>query len=174
MLNQPQPNAHQRISRLVLLLTLGAFNSLGLAQDMSGAATLGGSSSISSGLSGSSSSIGQAQFLPVNKAFAYFTAKPAPDQLTVHWDIAPGYYLYLDKFAFSINGQPISASMPSSRQHSDEFFGDVEVFYQQVTATLTLPKDLQTGRVSLDVEFQGCAEAGLCYPPQRDTIALDL
>lgn len=125
-------------------------------------------------LSSSSSSLGRDQFLPVDQAFRFYTAKPQVDQLTVHWDIAPGYYLYLDKFTFAINGETFIPALPEAQQHSDEFFGDVEVYYQQVTATITLPEALQSGRASLEIQFQGCAEAGLCYPPQSKTLVLDL
>jgi thiol:disulfide interchange protein len=118
--------------------------------------------------------IGQAEFLPVDQAFRFYTAKPRVDELTIHWDIAPGYYLYQDKFTFIINGETLIPALPEAQQHSDEFFGDVKVYYQQITATIALPEALQRGRVDLEIQFQGCAEAGLCYPPQRKTLALDL
>lgn len=135
---------------------------------------LGNFASAQSPLSSSITSIERAQFLPIDQAFRFYTAKPQADQLTIHWDIAPGYYLYLDKFSFAINGETFIPAFPEPLQHSDEFFGDAEVYYQQVTATITLPKALQSGRVNLEIQFQGCAEAGLCYPPQSKTLTLDL
>lgn len=151
-------NAH-RLGGFLLSLSLCLLGSVAAAQNP---------------LSSSGTGIGRTQFLPVDQAFRFYTAKPQVDQLTIHWDIAPGYYLYLDKFTFAINGESFIATLPEAQQHSDEFFGDVEVYYQHVTATITLPETLQNGRVNLEIQFQGCAEAGLCYPPQSKTLALDL
>ncbi|MDX1491531.1 MAG: protein-disulfide reductase DsbD family protein [Pseudohongiellaceae bacterium] len=122
----------------------------------------------------SNNGIGQAKFLPVTEAFPFYTALPNAKQLTVTWEIAPEYYLYKDKFSFAINGHTVSATLPQAQQHHDAYFGDVEVFYQRVEAVLALPEPVEQQQIELELQFQGCAEAGLCYPPQTQVLTLDL
>ncbi len=116
------------------------------------------------------------RFLPVDQAFKVYTSLPAPGVLAVHWQVAPDYYLYLDKFDFSVleNGEPreFSLSLPQSSAHSDEFFGDVQVFFEDMAATLTFAGDAPEGEIVLLIEYQGCAEAGFCYTLQRREIPL--
>ncbi len=116
------------------------------------------------------------RFLPVDQAFNVYTSLPAQGALAVHWQIAAGYYLYLDKFDFNVleNGEPreFSLSLPQASAHSDEFFGDVQVFFEDMAATLTFAGDAPQGEIVLMIEYQGCAEAGFCYTLQRREIPL--
>jgi thiol:disulfide interchange protein len=122
------------------------------------------------------------RFLPVDDAFRFYVSIDSADKLIVHWRIAPDYYLYKDKFRFSVALAPETGSLgpvpvdeplqglayglPEGIAHHDQYFGDVEVYYLETLAELMLPPHLGR-RFILRIEFQGCAEAGLCYPPQR-------
>lgn len=108
-------------------------------------------------------------FLDVDDAFSFYVSLDSEQQISIHWQIAPGYYLYADKFSFRVTSpQDIAGvlipTMPAGVAHEDEYFGKVSVYYQQTQSQLRLPEDSPRA-LTLEVEFQGCAEAGLCYPP---------
>ncbi|WP_353249904.1 protein-disulfide reductase DsbD [Salinisphaera sp. T31B1] len=108
-------------------------------------------------------------FLSAAQAFTHDVTRHDDGTLTVTWDIAPGYYLYRHQFAFDGKPTPIAGvTLPHGKPISDEFFGDSEVYHDQVAATI----DPGTAR-TIDLGWQGCAEAGLCYPPQHASIELD-
>lgn len=116
------------------------------------------------------------KFLPVDEAFRYYTSLPEPGVVVVHWDIAQGYYLYREKFGFSAglnveDATMLNADLPQGVAHHDEFFGDVEVYYGQVEARVSLESAAQL--LTLFIEYQGCSEQGLCYPPQQREIELE-
>lgn len=96
-------------------------------------------------------------------------------QVAIHFTIAPAYYLYRDKFKFAVEGLPGNATrlgtaqFPAGKVKHDPNFGDVEVFYKEVN--ITLPVDHPDGGpLALRVTYQGCADAGLCYPPQSKVL----
>lgn len=108
-------------------------------------------------------------FLDVDQAFSFYVSLDDSETISVHWSIAPGYYLYADKFTFKITEpEDISGTlipvMPAGTAHEDEFFGKTTVYYLQTQSSLKLPEDTP-GRFFLEIGFQGCSEAGLCYPP---------
>ena len=91
-------------------------------------------------------------------------------QVEIHFVIAPAYYLYRDKFKFAIEGLPGDSvklgppSFSASKTKQDPNFGDVEVFYREVSINVpVLPPSSEP--LALRLTFQGCADAGLCYPP---------
>ncbi len=108
------------------------------------------------------------EFLPVEDAYQLSVEFEAADQLRLNWQIADGYYLYRHGFKLELthNGQSIALApeIPSGLSHDDEYFGRVEVYYRQADIYLA---SLPPGEnLSLSVTSQGCADAGLCYPPQ--------
>jgi len=108
------------------------------------------------------------EFLPVDEAFTYDVSANADDTLTVNWTIADGYYLYRHQFDFAGRPTPVvDVGMPHGQPIEDEFFGKSEVYHDSVAVRVD-PGNAQT----LDLTWQGCAEAGLCYPPQRATLDL--
>ncbi|MFT3931815.1 MAG: protein-disulfide reductase DsbD [Spongiibacteraceae bacterium] len=119
-----------------------------------------------------SNSIGtKDEFLSVKEAY-----RPSVDAtgetLQLHWDIDEGYYLYRHQFAFKTSaGAEIAAQIPPGKGKEDEFFGHVEVYYHALDIALTPPADTNT--FTLEVTAQGCAEAGLCYPPTTWYWAID-
>lgn len=107
-------------------------------------------------------------YLPVKKAFTYKVAANPDDTLTITWDIASGYYLYRHRFKFEGDSQSVAkVQIPDGKPIKDEFFGESEVYHGQVAVTVD-PGEART----LNIAWQGCAEAGLCYPPQHATLDL--
>ena len=110
------------------------------------------------------------QFLPVEQAFV-FDFVQQQDQLVVSWTIADGYYLYKDKI--KLGGIAVSFSHPSypaSMTIEDEFFGVTEVYFHQLTLRIPLT-DISEDAV-VKIQYMGCAEAGLCYPPVTKELPL--
>lgn len=110
------------------------------------------------------------QFLPADLAFVMSHAIEADGGIRVRWDIAPGYYLYRDKIAVRIlepEGAEIrSTDIARGLTRHDDYFGEVEVFYREAEALLDLqPRQTLPDTVTLELRYQGCADAGLCYPP---------
>jgi thioredoxin:protein disulfide reductase len=92
----------------------------------------------------------------------------------VRYSIAKGYYLYRDKFRFAAEGATLGTPVfPAGKQKHDDNFGDVEVYYKSVAIRLPLSAN-QSGPITLKVTSQGCADAGVCYPPQEQTLSVTL
>jgi thiol:disulfide interchange protein DsbD len=114
---------------------------------------------------------GGSQFVPVDRAFA-FDFKQQDRQLTLNWQIRPGYYLYRQQIKLVPQQATLGAfTLPEGLSHKDEFFGEVAIFKQQLN--LNIPLQQAAANASLIVTYQGCAEAGFCYPPETRTIPLD-
>ena len=109
----------------------------------------------------------KADFLPANKAFV-FTSEPLPSGETrLHWQITDQYYLYKKRFKFDGLDAAQTPVLPQGQEHSDEFFGATQVYRDSLE--LLIPAGAN-GQVK--VSWQGCADAGLCYPPQSQTVDL--
>ena len=109
----------------------------------------------------------KADFLPANKAFV-FTSEPLPSGETrLHWQITDQYYLYKKRFKFEGLDPAQTPELPQGQEHSDEFFGATQVYRDSLE--LLIPAGA-SGQVK--VSWQGCADAGLCYPPQSQTVDL--
>lgn len=117
-------------------------------------------------------------FLPPQQAFRH-GATASASAITVEWNVTPGYYLYRKRMGFESTTPGITlgtAEFPKGEDHEDEFFGRQEVYrgagnrfvvpYQRAAGT--------TGPLQLVLKLQGCADAGLCYPPQRWTVDVAL
>lgn len=92
----------------------------------------------------------------------------------VRYSIAKGYYLYRDKFRFAAEGATLGTPVfPAGKQKHDDNFGDVEVYYKSVAIRLPLSAN-QSGPITLQVTAQGCADAGVCYPPQEQKLSVTL
>lgn len=101
-------------------------------------------------------------FLPVEQAFVPDFAQQ-DNALKLSFQIADGYYLYKDKFKIAGIGASFShPTYPPGMPHEDEYFGKTEVYRHQVV--LSIPLSNIDVDAKLKVRFQGCAEAGLCYP----------
>ncbi len=112
------------------------------------------------------------KFLPVGEAFPYQINQQG-SQLSIIWDNADEYYLYRKKILLKQDSNKYLATSFSQEgllKH-DEAFGEVLVFYGQTEGVFDLSKLNQTQPVQL--RFQGCADAGLCYPPQKIDLDID-
>ena len=107
------------------------------------------------------------EFLQPEQAFRLEVVKSGADELRLTWSIAPGYYLYRDRMAVTASppGTRVEAELPPGIRKDDPNFGVMEVYHDAVTM-----KVATAGAAALDVTWQGCADAGLCYPPQTQTI----
>ncbi len=105
------------------------------------------------------------EFLPVEQAFPVDATITSADTIGVYFEITPEHYLYRHGFAFIANGKPLEpASWPQGKEHQDEYFGRVEIYRGNIAFQLPAPAT-QDGTLELLVRYQGCADAGLCYPP---------
>lgn len=116
--------------------------------------------------------VAEATFLPVEDAYQLEASLDA-GLLTLDWQIAPGYYLYQHRFqVFDRDWQPLDTKpdFPAGKLIYDDYYErELTVYYGRVTFDLPLaPSDL-----ILFVESQGCADAGLCYPPRTQKITID-
>jgi len=146
---------------LLLVLTLPAVGA-GLL-DSRPSATLGGALNSNS------------DFLPVHQAFQLNLGKTTPDAITLQFVATDGYYLYRHRFQFKATPADIklgTPQLPDGEKKHDEYFGDVEVYHGIVE--VTLPRDPADHRpFTLAVTYQGCADKGLCYPPETEKLAID-
>ncbi|QAY87317.1 protein-disulfide reductase DsbD [Pseudomonas arsenicoxydans] len=106
-------------------------------------------------------------FLPVGKAFIFTSERLESGETQLYWQITDGYYLYQKRLKFEGLAPEQHPVLPVGESHSDEFFGEQEVYRQGLE--LKIPAGV-TGLVK--VGFQGCADAGLCYPPQTQVVDL--
>lgn len=95
--------------------------------------------------------------LPTDQAFKFSTAVERTG-VRLSWRIAPGYYLYRDGFEVLADGEPLRLDMPESMAKDDPTFGVTEVYHDAVSLTVADQR-------ALTITWQGCQEAGLCYPP---------
>lgn len=126
------------------------------------------------GLFDDSASPGDAEtFLPVHQAFQA-SAWRDDDALYVGFANADGYYLYRHRFAVTSATPGVTFGeprLPAGKFKHDDYLGDVHVFYHQVVLAIPLDGDVAAdAAVSARVTFQGCADAGLCYPPETLTL----
>jgi thiol:disulfide interchange protein DsbD len=115
--------------------------------------------------------------LEPEKAFRLSARALDPATIEVRFDIAPGYYMYRDKFAFAAEpaGVKLGApAFPKGETKKDEFFGVMETYRKRVAVTLPVEGVGEGQKLKLAVTSQGCADIGVCYPPQVQTVELKL
>ena len=105
-----------------------------------------------------------------------YTASISDGAVLVRWNIADGYYLYRDKMRFTIEGAELGTPVyPAGEVHADEFFGEQIVFRGKTDVRIPLLRAPATAtNLKLVIRSQGCADFGLCYPPQDWTTTLAL
>lgn len=106
-------------------------------------------------------------FLPVEEAFQYSLTQNPDNTVTLYWDIAQDYYLYRKRLTIEgVDGELGGIAFPAGVMINDEFFGESEVYYTQAEIRI------EPGEASaLSLSWQGCADAGLCYPPQSAEVS---
>jgi len=120
------------------------------------------------------------EFLEPDAAFM-LSVDPSTDGqgIVARWQIADGYYLYRDKFAFSVaDGSSVrlgSAQLPDGKVKKDPYFGSMEIYLHEVAAEVPLERlDNAAGSVSFTAKYQGCADEGICYPPMQREFQVNL
>ncbi|MDE8033996.1 protein-disulfide reductase DsbD [Actinobacillus equuli subsp. equuli] len=112
----------------------------------------------------------QPKYLSGAEAFAFSATPKSNNQIELNWQIADGYYLYKKEIQVAPQNAEIQPlAFPAAESYHDEFFGNVEIFRDQLTLPVTFSAAQANG--SLSVRYQGCTK-GFCYPPETVTIAL--
>lgn len=110
--------------------------------------------------------------LPVDQAFQFEGARGKGKAVSLDWTIAPGYYLYGHMFKVSVDTPAGAAAptlqLPKGEAKHDEEFGDVTIH----RGVLSVPLSAVSGPRTLRVRYQGCADIGVCYPPQTRIVAV--
>jgi thioredoxin:protein disulfide reductase len=125
----------------------------------------------------SASVLAEQDLLRPEDAFRY-EASAAGDDVVVAWHIAPGYYLYRDRMSYASRTPGLTLGTPAfppGEEKEDEFFGKQVIYHDD--ATIRIPYTRLTedaARLTLELKVQGCADAGICYPPQTWTTDVDL
>ncbi len=117
------------------------------------------------------------ELLEVDKAFRLSARALDAGTLEVRYDIANGYYMYRDKFRFALEPAGVQAGtpqMPAGKVKKDEFFGDVETYRKQVVIRLPFSAPAGLDAVTLKATSQGCADIGVCYPPNTQALQVQL
>jgi len=121
--------------------------------------------------------IEQDDLLPVDEAFALSATAPARDTVAVRFAIAEGYYLYRHRTSVEVLDGGFTAGplvLPAGDKHTDEFFGEVETYRGSLEATLPGSAEASATTLRLRVKYQGCADLGICYPPQAREVTVTL
>ena len=110
------------------------------------------------------------EFLRVDEAFRLSAELRADRTIVARWQMPPGYYLYQHQFAFKLSADQsgamlAEAQIPPGKTKVDEYFGEVEVYYGQVQIEVPLIGSPGPG-ATININYQGCADLGLCYPPE--------
>ena len=117
----------------------------------------------------------ETEFLSPDDAFEVSLSYPSNNQLIVTWDIEKDYYLYVGMINFSLvdakKNNILKVELPQGKKKTDEFFGEVDIYKGRVSAYVFFENPINS--LKLQVMYQGCAEAGLCYPPIKKIFALD-
>jgi thiol:disulfide interchange protein DsbD len=121
---------------------------------------------------------GEPDFLPPDEAFRFEATADGPDRVRLVWGITDGYYLYRSRIkasTTSTQAQLGNLALPTGEIKVDDYFGKQEIYHHQVVGTVPVAHpgggDLQ---LPLAVTYQGCATAGLCYPPITKTVTVTL
>jgi thiol:disulfide interchange protein DsbD len=114
-----------------------------------------------------------ADFLPVREAFKLSLVESTPQSIKLRFVATEGYYLYRHRFQFRADPAEVvlgAAQLPDGQKKHDEYFGDVEVYHGILDVELprTDPRAF-----TLAVTYQGCADKGLCYPPETERLSID-
>ncbi|MES9858680.1 MAG: protein-disulfide reductase DsbD [Sedimenticola sp.] len=118
------------------------------------------------------------EFLRPEIAFKFSAKADGADAVTAEWDIAEGYFLYRSKFKFTSESDGITlgeAEIPPGKIKRDENFGDVEILRGKISVRIPITRQAEAAdTLDLSAKSQGCADAGLCYPPQRQKANISL
>ena len=172
-------------------LDIAAAASVSAAQStMSNAPALFPTQQDSSGLSSPASSLqsttnifgdisAQDELLPPELAYLPQILSASDSEITLRWQIEPGYYLYRDKLSFDLENVPQATietvNLDPGVDQYDDFFGNVKVLRESATAQILLASDGTLSNLknaNLLIKYQGCADIGVCFPPSETKLPL--
>lgn len=128
---------------------------------------------------GPTAAVEATDLLPPDQAFRVTAQAGAEQGLELRWEIAEGYYLYRDRVSVKLTGPDRialgEAVFPPGKVKQDPYFGDAEVYYKalRVRAPLRVA-GAPPPAIEVEASYQGCADAGVCYPPVTRTLAVAL
>ena len=127
---------------------------------------------------GKGQSSGEPDFLSPDEAFRFSALADGPDKIRLIWGITDGYYLYRARIKASSDGDAAKIGelvLPTGETKIDEYFGKQEVYHHDIVGSISVAR-AGGGQlaVPLKVTYQGCATAGLCYPPITKTVSVVL
>ncbi len=121
--------------------------------------------------------LGTPDLLPPEQAFKISAKALSAEQIEVSWSIAEGYYLYRNKTRISSQSDAIQLGipdMPAGKTKHDAFFGDSVIYRDQLKISIPIHNKSQAPTLTIQVNYQGCADIGICYPPQKKRFTLEL
>ena len=170
-----------RIAALLLIgsLGVGAFVPTGVAAADNTSASSLSPRSVDAILGASNTKkAGGDDFLPPDEAFRFDAFPDGPDHVKLVWQIAEGYYLYRARVKVATTSEQAqlgALEMPTGETKSDEYFGKQEIYHHELVAGVPVARSSAAEiALPLKVTYQGCATAGLCYPPITKEITLTL
>jgi thiol:disulfide interchange protein len=120
--------------------------------------------------SSATAAVNEEDLLPVDEAFELSAKETALRTVEFSWKIAPGYYLYRHPMRVSSADSAFKTNtlqLPEGKEKTDPFFGKVQTYREKVVATQTGAIASGVKELSFEVKYQGCADIGVCYPPQK-------
>ncbi|MFZ9347418.1 MAG: protein-disulfide reductase DsbD family protein [Arenimonas sp.] len=121
--------------------------------------------------------VSEADLLPVDQAYPVSIEAVSADSVRIRWGVADGYYLYKHRTAIDSDSPGVSLEpiqLPPGKPYRDEFFGDVETYRTELVTTVRFSAPAGTDHVLLRLQYQGCADIGICYPPQNKRLRIPL
>src|SRR5690606_2054509 len=121
--------------------------------------------------------VDESDLLPIDEAFALSAVASERGRIEFTWKVAEGYYLYRHRMGVELvdGGFKLNpVQLPEGIAHTDEFFGDVQTYRNEVTAVLTGAAADDATTLSFRVKYQGCADIGICYPPHSQVVSVTL
>ncbi|MBM7061334.1 protein-disulfide reductase DsbD [Pseudomonas sp. UL073] len=115
-----------------------------------------------------------ADFLPVREAFRLSVVSSTPEAVKLRFVPAEGYYLYRHRFQFAVEPNDLAGTpvqLPPGEPKHDQYFGDVEVYHGVLDVDVPLNNPYKLP-LRLKVTYQGCADKGLCYPPETELVPI--
>ncbi|UAN41309.1 MULTISPECIES: protein-disulfide reductase DsbD [unclassified Enterobacter] len=113
---------------------------------------------------------GRSNFIPADQAFVFDFQQNQHD-LSLTWQVKEGYYLYRKQVSITPARANVGAlQLPAGEWHEDEFYGKSEIYRQRLSVPVTV-NQADKG-ATLTVTYQGCADAGFCYPPETKVVPL--
>ena len=117
------------------------------------------------------------EFLSADQAFVFSASLDKDGNLQANWHMPDGYYLYRHRFEFKTTpdsgfafGNP---EIPNGKVKVDDYFGEVQVYYHDVAVRVPVTRIAADAKTLVaTVTYQGCADRGLCYPPQTKHLSL--